>query len=281
MNKKTIAGIVGSLLVIIAVYFIYDAYLYVETDNAQIDASAVMLASKVSGFVKSINVKEGQLVKKGDVLLEIDNRDYVNAINQVKGDLNSLAAKKKDIEKNYKRTSELFKKDAISSQQFDQSEATYNEIKSKYEALQALVSQSELNLENTIIKAPVDGYIAKKSAEVGQLAAPGVPLFGLVDAKDRTVVANFKETDISKIKIGAKVVIDIDAIPSRKFEGVVESLSSATGATFTLLPPDNATGNFTKVVQRIPVRINFINVKDDEISLLRAGLSANVKVRKE
>jgi membrane fusion protein (multidrug efflux system) len=253
---------------------------YVDTDNAQIDASTVLLSAKVSGFVKTINVKEGDLVKEGTVLLEIDNRDYVNTLNQIKGDLASLEAKRKDAEKNYSRLSELYKKEAVSTQQFDQSKALFNELKSKYDSLAAQVNQAELNLENTKITAPTAGFIAKKSAEVGQLSAPGVPLFGFVDAKERSIVANFKETDVEFVKVGAKVKIDVDAIPSKTFEGVVESLSSATGATFTLLPPDNATGNFTKVVQRIPVRIKFVNLTTEDITLLRAGLSANVKVRK-
>lgn len=280
MNKKNVlVGIVILVLVLIG-YFTYESLTYVDTDNAQVDAGTVMLASKVNGFIKTIHVKEGQAVKEGDILLEIDDRDYLNTLNQVKSELNSVEAKRKDAERNFKRLSELYKKEAISGQQYDQSQAVFNELKSKHDSLSAQVSQAELNLENTKIKAPADGFIAKKSAEIGQLANPGVPLFGFVDSKERSVVANFKETDVSSIKIGAKVEIDVDAITSKKFEGTVESLSSATGATFTLLPPDNATGNFTKVVQRIPVRIKFEKLSLDDIQMLRAGLSATVKVRK-
>lgn len=280
MNKKTILSVVITIGLILAGYFTYEHLTYVDTDNAQIDAGTVLLSSKVNGFIKTINVKEGERVTAGTILLEIDDRDYQNTLNQVKAELGSLEAKKRDAERNYNRINELYKKEAVSSQQHDQSFAVYNELKSKYESLSAQVKQAELNLENTKIKAPIDGFIAKKSAQVGQLASPGLPLFGFVDAKDRSVVANFKETDIASIHIGAKVKIDVDAIPSRSFEGEVESLSSATGATFTLLPPDNATGNFTKVVQRIPVRIKFINLNEGDLNLLRAGLSANVKVRK-
>lgn len=280
MNKKVMLTIVAIILITSTLYYGYQAVNYVDTDNAQVDAKTVMLASKVNGFIKSINVKEGDLVKAGDVLLEIDNRDYQNVLKQVKGELASMEAKKKDAERNFNRLNELFKKDAISNQQFDQGQAVYKELKSKYEAIEAQVSQAELNLENTKIVAPSNGFIAKKSAEVGQLASPGVPLIGFVDSTERSVIANFKETDIEKIKIGAKVHIEVDAIQSKKFEGVVESLSSATGSTFTLLPPDNATGNFTKVVQRIPVRIKFLNLTNDDIQMLRAGISANVKVKK-
>jgi membrane fusion protein (multidrug efflux system) len=147
--------------------------------------------------------------------------------------------------------------------------------------MNAQVAQAELNLENTKIKAPSDGFIAKKSVEVGQLAAAGVPLIGFVDAGERWVTANFKETEISDIHPGNRVWVDVDAISGKTFTGKVESLSSATGATFALLPPDNATGNFTKVVQRVPVRIHLENLTPEDVEMLRAGLSADVKVEKK
>ncbi|MGZ3703677.1 MAG: HlyD family secretion protein, partial [Bdellovibrionota bacterium] len=142
----------------------------------------------------------------------------------------------------------------------------------------AQVDQAQLNLENTKLRAPSDGFVAKKSVELGQLAAAGVPLIGFVDGGERWVTANFKETEIEGVKPGAKAHVDVDAISGKTFEGVVESVSSATGATFTLLPPDNATGNFTKVVQRVPVKVRIENISDAEREMLRAGLSANVKV---
>ena len=127
----------------------------------------------------------------------------------------------------------------------------------------------------------MDGFIAKKSVEIGQLIAPGIPLIGFVGAEERWVIANFKETEIDKIHVGNEAHVDVDAIPQKTFKGKVVSLSAATGATFSLLPPDNATGNFTKVVQRIPVKIALENLSDQDIAELRAGLSAEVKVRKK
>jgi aconitate hydratase len=111
-------------------------------------------------------------------------------------------------------------------------------------------------------------------------ASPGVPLIGFVSSEERWVTANFKETEIESVKIGAKVKIEVDALSGKTFEGSVAAISAATGATFTLLPPDNATGNFTKVVQRVPVKILFSELSESDISDLRAGLSAYVKVRK-
>lgn len=279
-KKQKIFTAIGALAVLGGGYFLYEHFTYATTDNAQIEAHSVMLAPKVSGFIQAVNVTEGQHVQKDDVLVEIDGRDFENTLRQVKGELTSIEARKRDAEKNFKRLQDLVTKGAVSQQQFDTSTATYAEVRAKYEAISAQVAQAELNLANTKIRAPATGLIARKSAEVGQLAAPGVPLVGFVSSDSRWVTANFKETEVSDIKLGAPVEISVDAIASGSFRGKVAAISSATGATFTLLPPDNATGNFTKVVQRVPVKIEFENLTPEQIEMLRAGLSAFVKVRK-
>lgn len=280
MNKqrKKILGAIGVVFVLLASYFVFEHLMYVSTDNAQVEAPTVMLAAKVSGFITKVNVVEGQKVKKDDILVEIDNRDYKSMYESAQSDLLSLEARKRDAERNYGRLKQLHSESVVSSQQFDTSLANYNEIKAKYDAAVSRVTQAQLNLENTQIKAPSDGVVAKTSAEVGQLAAVGVPLVGFVSSESRWITANFKETEIEDVKIGKPAEISIDAIGTRKYEGEVESISPATGATFTLLPPDNATGNFTKVVQRIPVRIKFKNLGPDDFDLIRAGLSAQIKV---
>lgn len=281
MNKRQkILGAVGVLILVITSYFIYDHVMYVTTDNAQVESNTVLLASKVSGFIAKVNVSEGQRVKEGDVLVELDDRDYQNMLKQVKGDLTSVEARLKDSEKNYRRLAELLQKNAVSQQQFDTASSQYSDLKAKHSSIEAQYSQAELNLSNTRVKAPMDGIIARKSAEKGQLAAPGAPLIGFVGTKEKWVIANFKETDIDSIKIGAKVKMEVDAVSGKDFEGEVEAISSATGATFTLLPPDNATGNFTKVVQRVPVKIKLLNLAPVDNENLRAGLSVVAKVRK-
>lgn len=281
MNKKNkILGLVGAVVAVITLYFVYEHLVYISTDNAQVEANSVLLASKVSGFVNKVLVVEGQKVKKDDILVEIDDRDYQNTLRQMKGELSSLEARKADAEKNFRRISSLYSSGAVSQQQYDTSAASAQDIRSKYEAISAQVSQAQLNLANTKIKAPSDGFIAKKSVELGQLASPGVPLVGFVSSESRWITANFKETDIESIKVGNQAFIEIDALSKSDYKGTVESISAATGATFTLLPPDNATGNFTKVVQRVPVKIKIDNLSDKDIEILRAGLSAVVKVRK-
>jgi membrane fusion protein (multidrug efflux system) len=279
-KKKAILTIVGVIAASFIGYFIYEHLTYVTTDNAQIEAPVVMLAAKVPGYITDVKVVEGQQVKKGDVLAEIDSRDYENTLKQAQSELLGLESRRRDSERNFQRISQLYKQSAVSTQQFDTATNTFSEVRSKYQGVAAQVDQAKLNLENTKIKAPVDGSIAKKSLEVGQLAAPGVPLIGFVGGAERWVIANFKETEISGVKVGSPVEIDVDAIDGKHFTGTVTSLSAATGATFTLLPPDNATGNFTKVVQRVPVKIKLEHLSGNDLELLRAGLSANVKVKK-
>lgn len=276
-KKKIIFGI-GGLAVLLIAYFTYEHLMYVETDNAQIEAPTVILAAKIPGFIKEVNVAEGQKVKKDDILVQIDNRDYQSSADSARSEMLSLEARRNDAEKNYRRLKDLYSQSVVSSQQFDAATANYNDIKARYDSAASKLVQTQLNLENTQIKAPSDGIIARKSAEIGQLASPGSPLVGFVSSERRWVMANFKETDIENIQVGKKVDIKIDALSGKTFEGEVESISSATGATFTLLPPDNATGNFTKVVQRVPVKIKFLNMTIEDYDKLQAGLSALVKV---
>lgn len=278
-RKKVIAG-VGGVALLLVLWTVINHIRFVKTDNAQLEAHTVMLAPKVSGFVVSVKVGEGDRVKKGQVLIEIDPRDYENTLRQIRGDLSSVQARMKDAEKNYRRLSELVSKGAVSSQQFDTSTASYSEVKAKFDAVSAQVAQAEINLQNTQIKAPSDGFIARKAVEEGQLANQGLPLLGFVSAGERWVTANFKETEVADVRIGAQALIKVDAIAGKTFKGTVTAISPATGATFTLLPPDNATGNFTKVVQRVPVKITLAELNDNDIVSLRAGLSAVVSIYK-
>ncbi len=277
-KKKKIILTVLTLAALIAIYFIYEYLVYVETDNAQVEGHSVLMSAKVPGYIKAVFATDGKKVKKDEVLVQIDDRDYKSALDAAHSEVLSLEARKKDAEKNYYRIKELLAKSVVSQQQFDSATASYNEIKAKYDSAVARATQAEINLEHTQIKAPADGIIANNSAEVGQLANAGAALIGFVSSEARWITANFKETDISDIKIGNKVEIKIDAMSGQKLAGEVESISSATGSTFSLLPPDNATGNFTKVVQRVPVKIKIINLTTDQIDRMQTGLSAIVKV---
>jgi membrane fusion protein (multidrug efflux system) len=135
----------------------------------------------------------------------------------------------------------------------------------------AAVALAELNLQYTKILAPVSGILSKRNVEPGQVVQPGQPLFSIVNLDDIWVTANFKETQLKNMRVGQKVTIHVDAY-GRDYSGTVESISGATGARFSLLPPENATGNYVKVVQRVPVRIRFDKGQDPN-HVLRPGLS--------
>ncbi|WP_286856986.1 MULTISPECIES: HlyD family secretion protein [Sphingobacterium] len=145
----------------------------------------------------------------------------------------------------------------------------------------ALLERQELDLRYTVITAPFDGRIGKKTIQQGQLVQPGQTLaFLLNEAEKKWVVANFKETQIKSFHIGQRVAIETDAYPEEVFSGVIESFSPTTGARYSLLPPDNATGNFVKIIQRIPVRIKLTD-NSEMLSKLSPGMNANVYVLKK
>ena len=142
----------------------------------------------------------------------------------------------------------------------------------------AALDQARLNLEYTTIKAPVAGIVSKKSVETGQVVQPGQPLMAIVSQDDVWITANFKETQLEDVRPGQSASISVDAFGGRVFKAHVDSIASATGAKFSLLPPENATGNYVKVVQRIPVKLLLEDGQDDA-SQLRPGMSTVVKVR--
>lgn len=143
---------------------------------------------------------------------------------------------------------------------------------------QVEVESAKLMLSYTVIVAAEDGFVSKVPVQNGQFVQAGAQLFSLVLNNDKWVIANFKETQLSKMVEGQKVDIEIDAFPSKKFEGVVSSFSPATGSTFSILPPDNASGNFVKVVQRLPVKIDFKNLDKKIAEKLRPGMNVKVTV---
>jgi membrane fusion protein (multidrug efflux system) len=146
-------------------------------------------------------------------------------------------------------------------------------------AAQADLAVAELNLEHSTVRAPIDGVVSKRSVEVGQIVQPGQPLLALVPLQDVWVIANFKETQLTRIRPGQRAEVRIDTYPDTVFVGTVNSLSAGTGSRFSLLPPENATGNWVKVVQRVPVKILLDRKAYGEQQWLRAGMSAVVTVR--
>jgi membrane fusion protein (multidrug efflux system) len=222
-----------------------------------------------------------------------------------KADVVSAAARLDKVRKDYARYANLIKDGSITGQQFDQAkadlevaQANYTAANDKYKAAleQVATSRSQLKVTNTgvsqkqvdidyaklqlsytDIKAPATGVVSKKNVQVGQLVQAGQTLFSIVNDNSIFITANFKETQLDKIRNGQKVDLKVDAYPDLKVQGTVYNFSPATGAKFSLLPPDNATGNFVKVVQRIPVKIKLTG-SQEELAKLRPGMSVDVSV---
>lgn len=169
------------------------------------------------------------------------------------------------------------KQAAAAGSQVSASGAAVRSADARLEAAQAAVDNAKLQLSYARITAPVNGVIAKRTAEAGALVQPGQSLMSIVPDSEVWVTANLKETQLVNVRVGDPVEFKVDAYPGRKFEGKVESLSPATGARFSLLPPDNATGNFTKVVQRVPVKIA-VDQSTDPTHPLRPGMSVDVDI---
>ncbi len=211
-------------------------------------------------------------------------------------------------ETDFKRYSALLEQDAVTRQQYDAAKTDYEAKKARYHMLArqrsatssvvaetrqriaqndagidlaaALLASAELNLSYCVITAPCDGYTSRKEIQVGQLVQPGQTLLDVVDSGDVWVVANYKETQLHHIAPGSDVEIKVDAIPGVVFRGTVGAISKATGASLSILPQDNSAGNFVKVRQRIPVRINFSpDNNPDDMQRLRAGMNVECEVR--
>jgi membrane fusion protein (multidrug efflux system) len=155
--------------------------------------------------------------------------------------------------------------------------ARASSAQARVEQAKATLAQAELNLQYTVIKAPARGVVSRKSVNPGQVVQSGQPLMALVQTDDVWITANFKETQLDEMHPGQRVVVSVDAYGGRRFQGKVDSIAAATGARFSLLPPENATGNFVKVVQRVPVKIVLDQGQDPE-HLLRPGMSVTPTV---
>lgn len=355
-KKKTnkIFPIVLAVIVIVGLFFGIRAIIWnkhhTETDDAQLEGNVSPVIPRVSGYVTALRVADNQVVKKGDTLLVLDQKDLLSKIEQAQAALDNANANLDVIKANvnssrqsvasfrsnalavqaqiqaarirarraaqdFDRYANLIKDHSITQQQYDQAEAdketaaaqllvvqnqrgqassqtessvlqtraTTEQIKvaqAQVKQRQADLDFANLQLSYTAILAPESGTVSKRNVQQGQFVTAGQALFSLVLSDEIWVVGNFKETQLEKMRTGQDADIDVDAFPDDKFKGTVQSISGATGARFALLPPDNSTGNFVKVVQRIPVKIvlDKNDAHNKNIGLLRAGMNVNVTV---
>lgn len=314
------------------VYYFWFVAPFQSTDDAFIEGNVIPIAPKVPGYVEQLLITDNQEVKKGDVVLRIDARDYETSAAQARADLDAArsqlnqsqaqvnVSKAKVAEaqaavvaagaENQRAADDLKRYESVDStavsrsafdaaqsqaltasanlaaahSQADAAEADVSLSEAGVETASATVQQSEarlrqaeLNLSYTQVIAPEDGRVTRRAVELGSYIQPGQSLMAIVP-RNYWVLANFKETQLTHMRVGQPVEIKVDAYPQHKFKGHVDSIQSGSGARFSLFPPENATGNYIKVVQRVPVKIVFDDGPDIQLAL-GPGMSVDPKVR--
>jgi len=413
MKRKlilTLGCLVGLATLSYGAYAWYNAVTYVSTDDAYVEGTISPVSAKVAGHVVELLVQDNQVVKKGDLLMRVDPRDFQakreqaraavataeanlraarsevpltregthaqieqaraalqvsmvgvksaesavdeararlearrSATDAMRADIAGAQSTYRQAGRELERVRSLLKSDLVARRDYDQAEAAYETAGATVEALQRRMAQSEreiqqaeaelgnrvhavdqarqrvaearaavalaesqihqvsvkdaeasraearlremqadlaladLQLEHTEVRAALDGVVSKRSVELGQVVQMGQPLLAIVPLQDVWVVANFKETQLQNMRPGQRATVKVDAIGGREFKGTVDSIAGATGARFSLLPPENATGNYVKIVQRVPVKI-LLDPGQDPEHLLRPGLSATPTV---
>lgn len=274
-RKKRAFLIVGAVVAAgLAVAYLYSSYraTHVSTDDAFIEGDIHTIAPRVGGSVKAVAVRDNQQVAAGDLLVELDPADYRSKAEAARANLALQQAQLRYAEAERNRAAALFRQDASSADRFDRAVANHEIAQAQVKLAEEQLRQAELNLGYTRVLAPSAGYVTRKSVQTGNQVKEGQPLMAIVDLDTISVVANYKETELERIRPGQEVRITVDAYPGRALRGKVDSIMAGTGVSFSLFPAENATGNYVKVVQRVPVKIVLEPGADGE-HLLKVGMS--------
>ena len=268
---------------------------FVSTDDAYVDGNRVSISSKILGRIDQLNADEGDTVQQGQILVRIDDSDLRAQETQTKA---ALAFAKENIEvsrvsldkaqTDFQRASVQFRENIIPKEQFDHAQNELEAAKARLNLAyaQATTAQAQLGvvqtqLKNTIIEAPMSGVVSKRWVLAGDVVQPGQSVFSVYDVKNIWVTANLEETNLGSLRVGDKAEISVDTYPAIKFSGTIILLGSNTASQFSLIPPNNASGNFTKVTQRVPVKFSI--TQDDTGRAPRAnllpGMSVEVRVK--
>jgi membrane fusion protein, multidrug efflux system len=326
--RRTLLLVVLPIIAIIGgVGFYLNGGRYVTTDDAYVGAQKVLITPDISGKITKIIVKEGQQVKAGDELFDIDPVPYRLAVDQAKAALaqartnydnlvsnikiygqmldlaqQGIELKQKDVERKQTLAKSNFGSQldldnaanalvtASAQAQFIKQQISNAKTQllgnpdlpleqfPPYVQAKAKLDEAQRDLDHTVLRAPMAGVATQvDQIQLGRFVAAGTPVFSVIDVANPWVDANLKESDFTYVGVGQPVELDVDAFPNHAYRGTIGSLSPGTGAQFAILPPQNATGNFVKVVQRVPVRIYFDN-NDPFVAKLKAGMSVNVAI---
>ena len=315
VKKRYIFTFLAVVSIILGAYYIYQILGYQTTDDAYVETTTVSVSPKVAGQIDKVMVVDNQPVKAGQVVAIIEQDDYKVKLaqaqaaydrailnqNNAHANLNAANSEIELAQKDVERYENLYKAGAVSKQTLDKARTNLDAVKAKQtvaeqsifssnpannvkvadadlNVLKAQLDAAKLAMNYTEIKAPIDGTVSGKRVEKGMMVQPGTPLFVIVP-NEVWVVANFKETQLEKMKKGQPVDIKIDTYPKKIFKGEVESIQRSSGAKSSLFPPENAVGSFVKIVQRIPVKIVFTEKINPEEYAIIPGMSVVPKVK--
>jgi len=288
--------IVAAFCAIIYSYWYVNLRGIVSTDDAFIDGNLISLGSKILGRIDSLTADEGDSISRDQLLVQLDDSDLQAQKNQVEANLElarqSVLLAQVSLQKaqeDYDRASTQFKGHVIPREQFDHvtkavemARVQYHIELARVKAAEAQLHVIQTQLDNTRISSPVSGIIAKKWALAGDVVQPGQAIFTIYNNDDIWVTANFEETKLAEIHPGDPVEIVVDAYSDLRFSGRVLMIGAVAASQFSLIPPNNASGNFTKVTQRVPVKISIeqqAGSHPHDPAALLPGLSVEISVR--
>jgi membrane fusion protein, multidrug efflux system len=277
-NYKKAMALTLVFVVLALIGFVYWLYslTFVATDDAYVNANVVQIAPQVTGQVLELDVQNNQKVSAGQILFRLDPQPFILALKQAQAQLAIDQANLVNAKITAKRIFSLAAEGVVSAQARDDALAKLNSAEAQVTLDKAAIQTAQLNLSYTTVVAPADGWVSNMTLRPQDTVDANQPQFALIANNQFWVDANFKETDLARIKVGASAKIKVDMYPNYTFDGEVESISGGSGNAFALLPPQNATGNWVKVTQRVPVKV--IILHPDPAYPLRIGTSALVTI---
>lgn len=283
-KRRVIPNFFIALALLAGIAWVCERFIHLSgteyTDNAQIKQHLTPVSTRVQGFIKKIYFEEYQTVKRGDTLVVIEDTEYRLKVMQAEANYQNALAGKTDYAATKARYEQLLRQRESTALLKQEQTQRLEQNESAIKLAEAALNLAKLNLSYTIIRATTDGVTGRKKIHEGELVQSGQTLVTLVDGTEKWVIANYKETQTTDMREGQLVEVKVDAIPNVKYEGRITSISDATGSFYSVIPQDNSAGNFVKVEQRIPVRIDFTDRnRPEDLQRLRAGMNVECYIK--
>ena len=261
-----------------SVYYYFIGSRHISTDNAYVGAEIAQITSLTGGTIKTIHYNDTDTVKVDDILVVIDDADTKLALARAEAELAKANVELDRTKLDYERRKALSKSGSVSGEEVSNSENAYKAAQAVFNVAHVVKEQATLDLNRTVFRSPVEGVVAKRQVQLGQRVQQGTPLMFVVPMLALHVDANFKEVQLRKVKIGQQVELISDFYGnSVVYHGKISGIAGGTGSAFALIPAQNATGNWIKVVQRLPVRIQ-LDPEELKKHPLKVGLSMQADI---